>query len=96
MTDRNTLDQMNSNDLDQLYDRADRAEATLARLADYLHTSGPCCESVRHTLDDIIGGRSEQPQTTANNPATSDNGPSVTEAAADDRAYWDGGKAGEQ
>ncbi|MET8080052.1 DUF6085 family protein [Streptomyces sp. NPDC005303] len=39
----------------------------------------------------------EQPaRTTSNNPATSGNGPSVREAAADDRAYWDGGKAGEQ
>jgi hypothetical protein len=72
MTDRQGIDQINSDQLDQLYDERDRAEAALARVRDYLNSSnGPCCEQVQRTLHAIIDRPTEQPGTTANNPATS-------------------------
>jgi hypothetical protein len=88
------------------YQRIEQAETALARITAYLDsTDGPCCETVRRALRGIIDGPAEQPRTTPDNPATSkeaadnpadDNGPTVAEAATDDRRYWDSEKAGEK
>lgn len=77
MSDRLSIDQITSDQLDELYDdldryeevqgemneraidltrRAARAEAVLARIADYLTgPNRPCCEAVTNTLHAILG-----------------------------------------
>jgi hypothetical protein len=69
---RKTLDQMNSDDLDELHARLARAEAVLARIRVYLNSPDrPCCEQVQRTLRGIIDRPAEQPRTTVDNPTTS-------------------------
>jgi hypothetical protein len=88
MTDRLTIDQINSAGLDQLYDERDRAETALARIAALAdeHPAGIDTALILEALP-------EQPWTAANNPA--DDGPSIRDCAADDRAHWTQKYAGE-
>jgi hypothetical protein len=73
---------------DQLHRGRAGAEAALARIAALAdqHPAGIDTALILEALP-------EQPRTTANNPA--DDGPSVRDCAADDRAHWTQKYAGE-
>jgi hypothetical protein len=98
MTDRLTIDQINSAGLDRLYDERDRAETALARIAALAdqHPAGIDTALILEAL-----ALAEQPRTAATHaadggsfPAHHD-GPTLRECAEADRRWWGSEKVGE-
>lgn len=74
MTTRQTIDQITSDDLDQLYDQLDRLDV-VRKGATSLVEHGHDTMSARWILDTIGGPADEPARTTPNNPTTDANAP---------------------
>lgn len=95
MRHRKTIDQITSDELDQLYNQLDRVRTYAQTAIDAGDTGpGPVIGRLLLQLLDQTGPAGTE-ATDGATPAH-DAGPTVAECAATDRLWWDSQKAGEQ
>jgi hypothetical protein len=102
MTDRISINNLTSEQLDKLQLRAEKAERAVGHLVDRylgaeasLHRVRKLAEVWQDAPDPLARAMAADLRTTLNGPATAHDGPSTAECAADDAKHWNDKYAGE-